>query len=265
MDDKLEFRWPTDGVEEPKRLASRIKDKARPHILEVVPIQRRASLDASFGLPGLADQLIEIDLNELALRASHNLNLRHEEKAEETFKKLDKNFGILSMSEISSDQQMWSHYADGGRGFLIEFDAQNSWFHAMRNPDDGFNDLTKVEYVSVRSAKNLLDIKDEVLYAKSDSWSHQQEWRIVRSFNDAKVKLKESDTYGNEISLFEIPPDAIKSAIIGFGAGPKLETEIRSVLASNGSLNHVVLKRATQSIETGQISIVPMKDTTAAD
>jgi hypothetical protein len=110
-----------------------------------------------------------------------------------------------------------------------------------------------------------LDIKDEVLYTKSDSWKHEQEWRIVRSFNDAKVKMEKLDPYGNEILLFDVPPDAIKSVIFGFSVGPNLETEARSALAGNESLEHVELKRATQSIETGQISIVPMKGSVKVD
>jgi hypothetical protein len=265
MNDTLEFRWPTSSVDEPEKLSRRIKEHLFPHASAAFPKEKKDRLDAACGLPGFSDQWIEIQLDDIAHRGSADRNQRHKEIAEKTFQKLNTNYGILSLSELSCDHQMWSHYADGGRGFLIEFDAQNSWFHATRNPDDGFNELTKVEYLSVRPVKNLLDIKDEVLYTKSDSWSHEQEWRIVRSFNDAKVKIERPDSYGNELLLFEIPPDAIKGVIIGFSARPELEMEIRTVLANNRSLNHVALKHATQSLETGQISITSMNEAVTVD
>ena len=220
MNDTLEFRWPTSGVEEPHKLSRRIKDHIYPHALAAFPKEKRDGLDAACGLHGFAEQWIEIQLDDIAQKGSMDRNRRHKEISENTFRKLNANYGVLSLSELSSEHQMWGHYADGGRGFLIEFDPQNRWFHAMRQPDDGFNEITKVKYVSVRPAKNLLDIKDEVLYTKSDSWKHEQEWRIVRSFNDAKVKSEKPDPYGNEVLLFEIPPDAIRSVIIGFSAGP---------------------------------------------
>jgi hypothetical protein len=265
MNDTLEFRWPTSSVDEPEKLSQRIKERLLPRALAAFPKEKKDGLDAACGLPGFSEQWIEIQLDDIAQRGAADRNRRHKEIAEKTFRKLNANYGILSLSELSREHQMWGHYADGGRGFLIEFDARNSWFHAMRNPDDGFNELRRVEYVSLRPVKNLLDIKDEVLYTKSDSWRHEKEWRIVRSFNDARVKMEKPDSYGNEILLFSIPPDAIRSVIIGFSAGPELEEKIRSVLERNVSLNHVVLRHATQSIETGQISIVPMTDAVTVD
>jgi len=129
----------------------------------------------------------------------------------------------------------------------------------MRNSDDGYNELTKAEYVARRPPKNLLEIKDEVLYTKSESWRYEQEWRIVRSFNDAKRKLGRLDTYGKEILLFAVPPDVIKGVIIGFSAESELEIAIRSALAQNSDLRHSEIRRAAQSAETGQVNIVSMK------
>jgi Protein of unknown function (DUF2971) len=265
MNDALEFRWPTSGVDEPDKLSQRIKKSLDPHALAAFPKEKRDGLDAACDLPGFSEQWIEIQLDDIARRGSLDRNRRHKEIAEKTFQKLNANYGILSLSELPGEHQMWGHYADGGRGFLIEFDARSYWFHAMRNPDDGFNEITKVEYVSVRPAKNLLDIKDEVLYTKSDSWRYEQEWRIVRSFNDAAKRLDSEDSYGNEILLFSIPPDAIKSVILGFRSTHELGEGVRSILKSDPKLDHVEVKRATQSIETGQIEIVSLKGAVTVD
>ena len=210
-------------------------------------------------MPGFSERWIEIQLKDIAEKGAADRNQRHKEIAEKTYRKLDANYGILSLSETPSETRMWGHYAGGGRGFVIELDAKHAWFHAMRNSDDGYNELTKAEYVARRPPKNLLEIKDEVLYTKSESWRYEQEWRIVRSFNDAKRKLGRLDTYGKEILLFAVPPDVIKGVIIGFSAESELEIAIRSALAQNSDLRHSEIRRAAQSAETGQVNIVSMK------
>ena len=263
MNDSLEFKWPTTGVEEPKKLAMRFKEKLRPKALAAIPVEKRERMDAACGLPGFAEQWVEINLDDIAARASADRNLRHKEIALKTFRKLDVNYGILSLSENPVEVRMWGHYADGGRGFLIEFDPTHSWFHAMRNPDDGFNELTKVEYVPTRPARNLLDVKDEVLYTKSESWAYEQEWRMVRNFNAASKNLDITDAYGNEILVFAIPPDAIKSVIVGYNSRTEFKDKVRSILKSSKQLGHVKLKGASQSLETGQISIVSSIETLA--
>jgi hypothetical protein len=256
MNDTVEFRWPTKGVEEPGRLAARYRKKLSSLADEEISREKRDSLDAHFGLTGLSDQLIEIDSDIFARKRSEEVNLRHEEKAEETFQRLNRNYGILSLSETPRDVRMWGHYADGGRGFLVEFDSQHSWFHAMRNPDDGINELMKVNYISSRVRNYLLDLKDEVLYSKWEVWQDEQEWRIIRSFNDAAKKLDEPDSCGNYKHLFSIPPDSIMSVVFGFSVDAKLEESVRNIIQRNPDLTHVNLKRAMQSFETGQVEIV---------
>ncbi|HEX4542682.1 MAG TPA: hypothetical protein VH114_05915, partial [Candidatus Acidoferrum sp.] len=47
----------------------------------------------------------------------------------------DKNFGILSLSELATSICMWDKYAEQGRGFLVEFDSSHPWFD-QRIADD---------------------------------------------------------------------------------------------------------------------------------
>jgi hypothetical protein len=49
----------------------------------------------------------------------------YDKSVKEVYRQLDRNFGVLSVSEVPTSPLMWSHYADGGRGFLIEFDPQH--------------------------------------------------------------------------------------------------------------------------------------------
>jgi hypothetical protein len=182
---------------------------------------------------------------------------RHEQNPNAVFEKTDQNFGILSLSEVPTDVRMWGHYADGGRGFLIEFYPENPWFHGKREARDSFRHLRRVEYVSSRSSAFLLDTTEtEFLYTKWDVWKDEQEWRIIRNFNDAAKKLDRLDPYQNEILLFSIPPDSIKGIALGFSISPEVEASIRSAVRDNLALAHVELRRAVQSCETGHVEIV---------
>src|ERR1700730_18357385 len=62
------------------------------------------------------------------------------------YEELDKKGGILSLSEPATNTLMWSHYADGGRDFLIEFDPKHSWFWSKRAVTDDFRHLRRVIY-----------------------------------------------------------------------------------------------------------------------
>jgi ElaB/YqjD/DUF883 family membrane-anchored ribosome-binding protein len=150
---------------------------------------------------------------------------------------MDHNFGILCLAESAADLKMWSHYADGGRGFLMEFDPTHSWFHGKREARDSFRHLRQVKYVFERPKAHLLDTTElEFLYTKWAMWQDEREWRIIRNFNEHSRRLDHRDPYGNEILLFSVPPESIKSAVLGYSAKPELEAEIRAILTANERL-----------------------------
>lgn len=264
LNDTLELRPPIKGVAEHKELERIAREGLAPALWSQTSAENKEKLDRFF--PGLTDQLGEQFLQEYTQKCVSAIERRHEQNPNAVFEKTDQNFGILSLTEDPSDIRMWGHYGDGGRGFLIEFDPSHAWFHGKREERDSFRHIRKVQYVAARPLKFLLDTTElDFLYTKWDVWQEEREWRIIRCFNDAQVKLEKPDPYGNEILLFAIPPDAIRSVIIGFSAKPEFEEEMRSILASDRSLSHVVLKRAAQSLETGRISIAAMNDTVTVD
>jgi len=93
--------------------------------------------------------------------------------------------GVLSLSAVWDSPAMWSYYADEHRGLCIEYDTTD---HTHRQ-------IGKVSYSAPR-AINLSDvyawkvkgdlnalelIKQTYYYAKSSQWSHEREWRDLRS------------------------------------------------------------------------------------
>ncbi len=262
LNDTLELRPPIKGVAAPETLAKIGIEKLAPTIwsdalaVNKKTQENRKTLDKL--CPGLPDLVAEILLQTTAHKFAEAVKSRHERNPNAVFDETDTNFGILSLTENSTDVRMWGHYGDGGRGFLIEFDPKHPWFHAKKEERDSFRHMRQVNYVSSRPAKYLLDVTElDFLYTKWNVWQDEREWRIIRSFNDAAKKLEATDPYGNEILLFAIPPDSIRSVILGFSASRDFEMELHSTLSANAQLQHVQLKRVTQSSDTGTVTISP--------
>jgi hypothetical protein len=202
---------------------------------------------------GLATQLIDEVMAQAAARAEANLA----QSTQKLYDALDKNFGILSLSETPTNSLLWGYYGDGGYGFLIHFDPSHEWFWAKREDRDDFRHLRRVIYVSERLPKYVMEINgNDALYSKGIEWEHEKEWRIIRSFREAAVKLG-PDQYGKDVLLFNIPPACIQSVVIGYRAKPEAVQKIREIVSQNPVLAHVQFERA---LLTGSaITIAPEK------
>jgi hypothetical protein len=179
----------------------------------------------------------------------------YDRSVKEVYRQLDRNFGVLSLSEAPTSPLMWSHYADGGRGFLIEFDPQHTWFWAKRDNRDSFRHLGRVKYEE-RVPAYFLNLPDDIaLYSKSVEWSYEKEWRIIRNFNEATV-IKGKDGYDIDVLLFAVPPSCIKNVVIGYKATKDSVDQVKSIVAKSSDLSHISFSRAVLQ-DDGAIDIVP--------
>lgn len=255
LNDTLEFRPPIKGVAAPEELEDIAREGLTPALWSGTSSQNKKI--AGRLCPGLSELLGEIFLQAFTKKTARQIEYRHTRNPDAAFKEADRSFGIFSLSETPTDVRMWGHYADGGRGFLIEFDPKHSWFHGKREERDSFRHLRQVNYVVSRPIKYLLDITElEFLYTKWDVWKDEKEWRIIHNFNDGTKIGDRPDTYGNSIILFSIPPASITSVVLGFSVSNEIEKRISAIFSGNANLSHVSLKRAVQSSDTGQVMII---------
>ena len=126
-------------------------------------------------------------------------NLFENEKPSEDFKKsyilgyhlgwrklVEDNFsqkGIACFSEKWDDILMWSHYADGHRGFCLEFDT-------------GFVPFSMAKQVHYSDLLPLLPLEDgnadlieSLATTKSNNWCYEKEWRIFNEYGDVEYGL----------------------------------------------------------------------------
>lgn len=195
-------------------------------------------------------------ISEVASNGADNLEKRSDKIVRDLYAKLDSNFGLLSLSETLTSKLMWSFYSDGGRGIVIEFGASHAWFNMKNADNDSFRHLRPVCYVADREPTYFLSAKDdEVLYTKTIEWEFEKEWRIIRGFKGAKVKVGPDD-YGKDVFLFEIPPSAIRAVVLGYRTTPEDEKKMREIVSGNANLKHAGFSRAVRNVD-GKIEIVP--------
>ena len=123
----------------------------------------------------------------------------------------------------------------------------------MKEPNDDFRHLRRVSYSERPDPKYLVDTNaNEVLYTKGLEWEHEREWRIIRNFNDAAVKVG-PDKYGKDVLLFAIPPDCIQSVIIGYRAQPETVEKMRAIVRRDKRLAHVTFQELI--LDDGSITL----------
>src|SRR6266480_2964829 len=125
MNDIEEFKPPINGIASEAAFEQKFRERA----------------DVLY--PGLMDLVEKQGPEYMAkLRSQAEQNLPQAIKA--IYEMNDKNFGILSLSEESTNAFMWERYADHGRGFLVEFEPSHSWFRQKVAEDDGLRHLRRV-------------------------------------------------------------------------------------------------------------------------
>jgi hypothetical protein len=143
---------------------------------------------------------------------------------------------------------MWSHYADGHRGFCIGFSRAyfedliaNSWqkLSIVGGGEVDYSASPRYQNVIIDYIKNCRctkkkssdDLIEQVLISiinsKSDKWSYEMEYRMVRFSK----------------GLLSIQPEAIKEIIIGQKSSSSDKAMLLSIL-ENPSLKHIKKKIA---------------------
>ena len=144
-------------------------------------------------------------------------------------------FGMLSLTNIPDSFEMWALYADGHRGFVVEFAEGFNERPCMRARDGGAYPVEAVEYVDdyAIDPDDLYDgetlkyeaLMKSVFLRKTRRWEHEREFRVVRPLADCadytsttgfKTSYREKSVY-----LFDLDPACITSVIFGTHMSPE--------------------------------------------
>ena len=164
-------------------------------------------------------------------------------------------YGVLSLCERHDNLLMWAHYADYHRGFVVEFDTRNVFFGSLDGKTEP-STLGKVEYSDVRPHLSYSTIgRPEALLRKSEAWSYEKEWGLIKSLVDADTRIDRQDD--PEICLFRFPTGAVSA--IYTGAKMRLEDYYRltKIPSEQKGMTHVRLHHMQLSGEEFQLETTP--------
>jgi hypothetical protein len=161
---------------------------------------------------------------------------------------------ICFSAESVTNQLMWGHYADGGRGLCIEVESDALGLDSDVIFPVNYSTPPSIEAASFHDPSPerqaiLKRAMTDVLKTKSSSWSYELEQRV---FVQLRGELSTMDSVTKEVTFyFSINPAAIRSVYIGAAASTKT-----AVSASDCLRHHrlsVDLKKMVLNPSTGNM------------
>ncbi len=155
-------------------------------------------------------------------------------------------FGILSLTKVPDCFDMWSRYADGHKGFLLELKSDFNRHPCMLSKKGECYPIGQVIYVDEYSV-NIDDlvndqdwvpyksINEKMFFTKTSRWRFEEEYRMVRSLADHSDWhwLNNRRHRDLNIYLFEFSLDCIES--VTFGACMPVENKKKIMAACEGT------------------------------
>jgi hypothetical protein len=141
-----------------------------------------------------------------------------ENELDQILDKVVSSSGVLSLTEDALSDQMWAHYADQGKGFVVGFDARHPFFFHI---DGSANRhlLKKVIYTD-QQTENFWKNPYYLFLVKATGWAYEKEWRMFKKFADSHQSIL---TLNPPLHLWNVPPDMIKTIHFGYDSERDIE------------------------------------------
>jgi hypothetical protein len=152
---------------------------------------------------------------------------------QELMARLSDNLGVLSLSRAEDNLLMWSHYAEEGKGIIIGFDDEHSFF---KQPNLAGKSTRPVPVVYTNKRSKIVPGEnryyEKLLCEKPRDWAYEEEERLFRAFLNKEDCLGK-DAYGMDVILTDLPKTAIKAVYLGYRISEKTKTRTLSAIRYN--------------------------------
>lgn len=263
MEENDFYKLLNDHVGE-NELRKTIKDTIR-H--ELRPYERVMNLDFSLSEEFIDEVMNNFeDITQPFIREALNPENLDESYSQNFKKRFSTTFGILSLTQNPDNLLMWSHYSDSHRGFLIEFKEGANFFDQQISDVDTIRKLKKVRYVTERpQIESLFDpqkvdqddymeeLMSQFFYIKSERWEYEMEMRMILPLENSDETFELPN--GEKVHLFSIPPNLIKSVVLGSQMPERTEEKLFEIL-KRGHFDHIDIYRAKLDINGYKVNIV---------
>ena len=149
-------------------------------------------------------------------------------------------FGILSLTDNPFSFEMWCHYANGHKGFLIEFnipdktkptlqllEGVNLRAHKVRYVKDYMINLDRL--YGTGNSIPLHRIKDAIFLRKTNHWKYEREYRIVRQLTECNTyhpPATRTSYRDKEVYLFPLSLSCISNVVFGINTSQEVKRKI---------------------------------------
>jgi hypothetical protein len=167
-------------------------------------------------------------------------------------------YGILSLTKIPDSFDMLSQYANGHKGFVIEFKQDFNQFAIMKSKSGELYPIHKVNYVEdyIINLDDIVDdngiismeiIRNELLLKKTSRWKNEQEYRIIRPLTDHPNYRtpKENRPYtDSEKYTFPFSWECVSSIIVGASMTQSKKKQVLQICRENNiSVSQAIILR----------------------
>lgn len=135
-----------------------------------------------------------------------------------TCREINSSLGILCLSRKPDDILIWSHYADGHRGIVLEFNKPALEKNFYCDKVDYSNNIITLRDHKEKSS----ELHKLFLLKKSKHWEYEQEWRLI-------VDPSNREDIPN-CRIFKFPKEALTGVILGYDMIPEDEYLVREWL-----------------------------------
>ena len=143
---------------------------------------------------------------------------------------ISKKMGMVCLSEESNHILLWSHYTDGHKGMVLEFDTSHEYFKQFSKFQQVTYDDKRVpiDLTSLPPDSELEDEVRQVIFTKNTCWRYENEWRALFSLEEC---VQKPDERGKQKALYftDIPFDLINNVYLGFRCPADLQSEVIAV------------------------------------
>jgi hypothetical protein len=149
-------------------------------------------------------------------------------------------FGMLSLTDNPYSFQMWCHYANGHRGFLIEFNIPDKTKPTLQLLAGVNLRAHKVKYVKDyvinidqlaqgRDSIPFHRIRDAIFLKKTKHWNYEREYRIVRPLAECdtyRAPVKRTSYRDKKVYLFPFSLSCIATVVFGVNTSQKVKRKV---------------------------------------
>lgn len=151
--------------------------------------------------------------------------------------------GVLCLSKNSNQPLMWSHYASGHTGLLIELDNSHPSLNRRPTAVGELGFLRPVQYTSVRPKLDMSVVDEDrgfdvFALTKSEHWAYEEELRLVWPLERCEVAPD------GKTRLFDVPASAVRTITIGCKASGETEATLLEMVSTATDLSHIKVRRA---------------------